>query len=79
MIFWLNQIKVYTKSEGLGVVNSIDLQVRRYIARNQEVYSMETKLEYLLDTVNVLNMFEIQNIGINYIRKMSTCILKYTA
>ena len=41
-----------------------------------EVYSMETKLKYLLDSGNT---FRFRNIGIKYFRKMDICILKYTA
>ena len=38
--------------EDLGVVNDIGLR--------QEVHIMETNLIYLLDSGNILNMFEIQ-------------------
>ena len=37
---------------------------------------METKLEYLLDSVNTLRF---RNIGIKYSRKMGICIVKHTA
>ena len=39
---------------------------------------METKLEYLLDSVSTLNMFEIHNIGIKYFGKMGIWTPKYT-
>ena len=37
---------------------------------------METKLKYLLDSGNILRF---RSNGIRYFRKMSICVLKYTA
>ena len=42
-------------------------------------YSMETKLEYLLDSGNTLNMFEIQKYWEKIFQKDGICIPKYTA
>ena len=39
----------------------------------------ETNLIYLLDSGNILNMFEIQKCWIKYLRKIGICIPKYTA
>ena len=47
--------------------------------QRQDVYSMETKLDYLLDSGNILNMFQIQNIKVKYLKKMGVYILKYSA
>ena len=60
---------MYAKSEGLGVVNYKDFPLntsaRRYISCREnwdicEIYIMQRKLGYLLDSGNILNMFEIQ-------------------
>ena len=53
--FWINDTNVYTKSEGLDVVNYIGLHI-------WTVGGVQNggKLEYLLDSGNILNMFEIQ-------------------
>ena len=40
---------------------------------------METKLEYLLDSGNTLNIFEIQKYWNKIFKKMGICIPKYTA
>ena len=40
---------------------------------------METKLKYLLNSDNTLNMFEIQKYWNKIFRKMDICIPKYTA
>ena len=42
-------------------------------------YSMETKLEYLLDSGNNLNMFEIQKYWEKIFQEDGICIPKYTA
>ena len=53
--FWINETKIYTKSEGLSITQACTFEYQR-----QQAYSMETKLEYLFDCGNILNMFEIQ-------------------
>ena len=40
---------------------------------------METELEYLLDSGNTLNIFEIQKYWNKIFKKMGICIPKYTA
>ena len=71
IIFWINYNKIYTKSEGLGVVNSIGLH-----GWTLALGGMKTKLVYLLDSGNNLRF---KNVETDNFRKMDICILKYTA
>ena len=55
IFFWIKDTEIDAKSEDLDVVNYIGLHVWTLALRG--IYQ-ETKLEHLLDSCNILNMFE---------------------